>query len=64
MKDVAWYVEEYKLKHLTTGRILVTAKDTGCIDEAKGNKIWCDMIDRNRMLPADSFTDYLKMMKL
>lgn len=63
LKDITSYVDKYRLKHLTTGGILVAAKDTGCIDEAKGNKIWCDMIDRNRMLPADSFTDYLKMTK-
>lgn len=63
LKDVTCYVKKYNLKHLTTGDILVAAKDTGCIDEAKGNGIWCEMIDRNRILPADSFTDYLEMVK-
>lgn len=46
LKDVTCYVKKYRLKHLTTGEILVAAKDTGCIDEAKGNKIWCDMIEK------------------
>ncbi len=63
LKDVAEYVEKHKLKHVTTGDILVAARNAGFIDETAGNQIWHNMIDRKRMLPTNSFTDYLKMVK-
>ena len=63
MKDVAEYVRKYNLKHVTTAVILVAALDAGLIDETAGNQIWHDMLDKKRMLPANSFTDFLKMFK-
>ena len=63
LKDIAKYVEKHKLEHVTTGDILVAALKVGYIDEATGNQIWRNMIARRRMLPANSFTDYLWMPK-
>jgi len=63
LKDVAEYVRKYNLKHVTTAVILVAALDAGLIDETAGNQIWHDMLDKKRMLPANSFTDFLNMFK-
>lgn len=60
LKDISRYVKKYKLKHVTTGKILVAALQAGYIDETTGNQIWHNMIARKRILPTKSFTDYLK----
>ncbi|MCL4517221.1 MAG: hypothetical protein M1379_16830 [Firmicutes bacterium] len=60
LKDVRKYIEKYRLKHITTGDILVSALNTGLIDENTGNRIWIDMISKRRLLPAASFSDYLR----
>ena len=59
LKDITFYVKEYKLKHLTTGYILKMAKDTGFITEPQGNIIWSNMLARKRKLGYQSFSDYL-----
>ncbi len=58
-KDIAPYIEKYKLKHVDTGMILVEALNKRIITEEQGNDIWARMIAKNRKLPSNSFTDYL-----
>jgi len=60
LKDISKYVEKYNLDHVTTGDILVSALKAGYIDENTGNQIWSNMISKRRILPANSFSDYLK----
>lgn len=60
-KDIAPYINEYGLRHIDTGSILKEALDKGLITEDDGNTIWQKMLDRNRWLPADSFSEYLKI---
>ena len=57
------YIDKYKLEYITSGDILVDALSKGYIDEVKGNEIWKNMIGKRRMLPTDTFTDYLNMIK-
>ena len=63
LKDISKYVYKYNLEHITTGDILVAALNKGFIDEEAGNQIWAKMIDKRRMLPTATFTDYLKTIK-
>lgn len=51
------------MEHITTGGILVGALNEGYIDEQAGNQIWPNMIGKKRMLPTDTFTEYLKTIK-
>ncbi len=63
LKDVFKYVERYNLDHVDTGGILVSALNAGYIDENTGNEIWSNMISKRRILPTNSFSDYLKTIK-
>lgn len=63
IKDVHGYVEKYDLEHITTGDILCNALNKGCITEEEGNNIWSDMLAKRRMLPCNSFTEYLSNYK-
>ena len=58
-RDIAPYVEEYGLQHIDTGQILVEALDKGLINEEEGNKIWREMLEKKRKLPANTFSEYL-----
>ncbi|MGN1343010.1 MAG: hypothetical protein ACI4U3_00405 [Traorella sp.] len=58
-KDIAPYIEKYKLKHIDTGQILLEALKRGIITEVDGNSIWSKMLKKKRMLPGNSFTEYL-----
>ncbi len=60
-KDIAPYIEKYKLKHIDTGQILLEALDNGLITEDDGNSIWQRMLAKNRLLPTATFTEYLKL---
>lgn len=60
LKDISDYVREYGLIHVTTGAIMKEAKTAGLIDEAQGNAIWHNMLNRRRRLGYQSFSDYLK----
>ncbi|MCD8501304.1 MAG: hypothetical protein LRY71_05990 [Bacillaceae bacterium] len=60
LKDISKYVEKYNLEHVATGDILISALNAGYINENDGNQIWTNMIAKRRMLPAASFSDYLK----
>lgn len=61
LKDISKYIDKYKLDHVTTGDILVSALNAGIIDEAVGNQIWINMLSKRRLLPTASFSDYLKL---
>jgi len=63
MRDIRTYIELYKLKHITTGDILVEALHRGVISEGQGNVIWANMINRQRKLPTETFSDYLASQK-
>lgn len=60
LKDVAYYVKKYSLKHMTTGDLLVEAHERGLITEAEGNAIWQAMLNKRRQIGARSFTEYLE----
>ena len=59
LKDVLYYVEKYKIQHITTGDILIQALNEKLISEPDGNEIWGKMIVRKRKLPTQTFSDYL-----
>ena len=60
LKDIAAYVSELGLRHITTGDILIKALEASFITEDDGNTIWSAMLAKRRKLGAASFTDYLK----
>lgn len=64
MRDIVPYVKKYELKHITTGDILINAMEAGIITETEGNTIWSAMIRKRRMLPASTFSEYLKSKKM
>lgn len=59
MKDIRMYVEKYDLEHFTTGDILWDALNHGYITEEEGNNIWNKMLAKRRMLPCESFTNFI-----
>ena len=61
--DIAPYIEEYGLKHIDTGQILIEAMEKGLVTEGDGNSIWSKMLAKKRKLPADTFTEYLSRRK-
>ena len=63
MKDIQGYVQKYKLEHITTGSILCNALKQGYITEEEGNNIWTNMLAKRRLLPCNSFTEYLSNYK-
>ncbi len=60
LRDVKQYVEEFGLKHITTGDILKEAFEKKLISEAQANQLWQDMLNKRRKLGYQSFTEYLK----
>lgn len=62
-KDIAPYIEEYDLKHIDTGHILMEALEKKIITEAEGNSIWQRMLNKNRKLPEATFSEYLRKNK-
>jgi predicted nucleic acid-binding protein len=60
LKDISRYVSLYNLDYVTTCDILVEALNKELIDESLGNKIWNNMLQKRRLLPASTFSDYLK----
>lgn len=59
LRDIGPYIQLYELKHKTTGDILAEALQSNLITEGQGNSIWKEMLSRQRLLPAVSFSDYL-----
>jgi hypothetical protein len=60
LRDIKLYVDRYSLKHITKGDILIEALHKGYITEKEGNVLWEDMLRKKRMLPTQTFTDFLK----
>lgn len=58
LRDINTYVEEFELKHITTGDILIDAFRKNLISESEGNTIWTAMMSKRRKLGANSFTEY------
>lgn len=58
-KDISTYIEEYRLRHTDTARILMEALEKGSITEEQGNQIWKEMLLKRRKLPRNSFSEYL-----
>ena len=59
LRDIAKYVEEFSLKHVTTGDILVEAFRKKLITEEEGNAIWVEMLRKRRKIGASSFSEFL-----
>ena len=64
LRDVAYYVNKYSLKHVTTGDILVEAFQKGLITEQEGNTIWANMLKKKRKIGANSFTEFFQESKV
>lgn len=62
-KDIKEYIEEYNLKHLDTGQILLEALSKNIITEEEGNEIWSKMLSKGIYLPNKTFTEYKKTAK-
>jgi predicted nucleic acid-binding protein len=62
-KDIALYIDKYDLKHIDTGIILIEGLEKGLITEDQGNTVWEQMLNKNRMLPEKTFSNYLKKYK-
>ncbi|WP_142414184.1 hypothetical protein [Hathewaya massiliensis] len=61
LKDISTYISEFKLRHITTGDILIEALEKGYITEDDGNTIWASMLAKRRKLGASSFSEYIKL---
>jgi predicted nucleic acid-binding protein len=59
MRDIYPYIKLLGLKYTTSSEILVEALSQNMITEVQGNVIWRDMIAKQRILPALTFSDYL-----
>jgi hypothetical protein len=59
LRDILQYIRLFNLKHRTSADIMAEALEQHLISEGQGNVIWRDMQQRNRKLPADSFTEFL-----
>lgn len=58
-RDILPYIKKYGIRHIDTGSILKEALRKKLITEPEGNVIWQKMLDKNRKLPADTFSEYL-----
>lgn len=59
LRDIFSYIEEFSLRHVTTGDILAEAFDKQYITENQGNAIWASMLSKRRKLGENTFSDYL-----
>jgi len=59
LKDVAQYVSDLRLRHITTGDIMIKAFEQSLITESDGNSIWSSMLAKKRRIGAASFSEYL-----
>lgn len=59
-KDIASYVQEYNLHHLTTGRILKESYNKRLKTLSDCEVIWKTLISRKRKLPTKTFAEFLK----
>lgn len=63
MRDIIPYIQLFGLKHRTSADIMVEAFEQNLISEGQGNTIWREMLDRNRKLPTNTFTEFLNKYK-
>ena len=63
LKDVAAYVSELNLRHITTGDILIKALEASLITEDDGNITWSAMLAKRRKIGAASFSEYIETHK-
>jgi len=63
MRDILPYIRKFDLKHRTSAEIMVEALEQHLINEGQGNAIWREMLQRNRKLPTDSFSEFLTKQK-
>lgn len=63
MRDILPYIRLFHLQHRTSADIMVEALEQHLISEGQGNVIWRDMLQRNRTLPADTFSEFLASRK-
>lgn len=59
LRDILPYIRLFDLKHRTSADIMVEALEQNLISEGQGNAIWRDMLQRNRKMPAGTFTEFL-----
>ena len=60
LKDVAAYVSELGIRHITTGDILIVVFEASLITEDEGNATWNAMLAKKRKIGAVSFSEYIK----
>ena len=60
LRDIKQYVDEFKLKHITTGDIIKEAYEKKLIFETQANQLWQDMLNKRRKLGYSSFSEFLK----
>ncbi|MCD8106568.1 MAG: hypothetical protein LUE20_01215 [Oscillospiraceae bacterium] len=59
LKDISVYIEEFKLKNLTTGEVLKEALAKGLVTKSECEVMWQEMLSKKRKLGFASFADYL-----
>jgi len=59
LRDILPYIRLYNLPHRTSADIMVEALEHHLITEGQGNAIWTEMLNRNRKLPTQTFTQFL-----
>lgn len=62
-KDIDIYIDRYNLKYIDTGQIIQEAMNKDILNMDEGNIIWKKMLNKNRILPASSFTDYINKIR-
>lgn len=60
LKDVARYVEDFQLKHVTTGDILIESLNQNLITMSEGEDLWAKMIKKKRKLGANTFSEFIE----
>lgn len=63
MRDILPYIRLYYLQHRTSADIMAEALEQHLISEGQGNVIWKQMLQRNRKLPFDTFSEFLASRK-
>lgn len=63
LRDILPYIQLYSLKHRTSADIMAEALKHNLMTEGQGNAIWKEMLQRNRRLPADTFSEFLASRK-
>lgn len=63
LKDINYYIQRYKLKHITTADIMLGAYNERLITEKEAEQIWQDMLSKRRKLGYYSFKELLKEKK-